>query len=87
MSVIIHVPHAGDGMPDELMESVTVSRGEFDHLHEKMKDDGVSRVLSYGIDNPVKSDYAMQWEELRMLKAGHSVPNAHIIDIIYACSA
>ena len=38
MSVIIHVPHAGDGMPEELMESVVVSRGEFDHLHEKMKD-------------------------------------------------
>ena len=46
------------------------------HYYKLMKDDGVSRVLSCGIDNPMKSDYAMQWEELRMLKAGHSVPNA-----------
>ena len=46
MSVIIHVPHAGDGMPDELMESVTVSRREFDRLHGKMKDDGVMSVIS-----------------------------------------
>ena len=46
------------------------------HYYKLIKDDGVSRVLSCGIDNPMKSDYAMQWEELRMLKAGHSVPNA-----------
>ena len=46
MSVIIHVPHAGDSMPAELMESVVVPLREFRHLHEKMKDDGVMSVVS-----------------------------------------
>lgn len=51
MSVIIHVPHSGDGMPVELMESVTVSRGEFNRLHGKMKDDGVMSVISRSFDD------------------------------------
>jgi wobble nucleotide-excising tRNase len=46
------------------------------HYYKLVKRGGVTRVLSYGIENPVKSDYETQWEELRMLKAGHSVPNA-----------
>lgn len=46
------------------------------HYYKIFKRDGVSRVLAYGINNPMKSEYEMQWEALRALKAGHSVPNA-----------
>ena len=46
------------------------------HYYKLVKDDGVSRVLACGIENPVKSDYETHWEKLRELKAGHSVPDA-----------
>lgn len=46
------------------------------HYYKLMKQWGVSALLSYGIENPVKSDYEMQWEQLRLLKNGYRIPDA-----------
>ena len=46
------------------------------HYYKLVKREGATRLLAFGEENPVKSDYEMQWQELRALRAGHSVPNA-----------
>lgn len=46
------------------------------HYYKLVKRNGVSRLLAYGETNSVKTEYEMQWQELRQLNEGHSVPNA-----------
>ncbi len=44
--------------------------------YKLMKQWGVSCLLSCGIVSQVKSDYEMQWDQLRMLKKGYGIPDA-----------
>ncbi|MBO4487706.1 MAG: AAA family ATPase, partial [Bacteroidaceae bacterium] len=46
------------------------------HYYKLVKRGGATRLLAYGEENPVKTEYEMQWQELRQLNEGHSVPNA-----------
>ncbi len=50
-TVMIHVPHAGDSFPVELMESVVITPEEFMFYHEKMKDSGVMQVIGHSFDD------------------------------------
>lgn len=43
---VFHIPHAGDGMPQELMESVCISPEEFQAYHVKMKDSGAEFLIN-----------------------------------------
>ena len=42
---IFHVPHDGEGMPQELMASVCIPREQFLEYHEKMRDRTVSELI------------------------------------------
>ena len=42
---VFHVPHAGDGFPEELMDAICIPAEQFMFYHEKMRDTGVRDLV------------------------------------------
>ena len=42
---VFHVPHDGNAFPEELMEAVCISRGEFLKYHETMRDRDIEKII------------------------------------------